>query len=221
MLILPHTVPATSSSWQLDKLATCPPAPGTLHKLFHLEHSSTPLPPQAPVHQISASQGSVGRPLVKSLRGGFQNPSHTVTSLSLTAQQDRPLPGAQGDPLLSKPSWLSSSQADPISHVLSSVHCRISSEISPLQDSGDCLSPAAAQKSLIRTPQTGVQEQRGVGAPPRRRGRGAGRKRGHSSPCWRRGPRRRGLAGHRHWGVRPGPAVPLTHPFLISPTVPN
>lgn len=56
------------------------------------------------------------------------------------------------------------------------IHCRIGSEISPLQDSSDCLSPAAAQKSLVRTPQRGVQEQSGVGAPPRRRGRGAGRR---------------------------------------------
>lgn len=72
-----HPPPAPHAHWQLDKLATCPPTPGTLHKLFHPEHSSSPLPPRAPVHQISTSHGSVGRLLVKSIRGGFPNPSHS------------------------------------------------------------------------------------------------------------------------------------------------
>lgn len=75
-----HTIPATPSCWQLYKLALLPPAPGTLHMLFPLsEYSSSPPQPWAPVYQIFASQGLVGRPLTKSLRGGFHSPTLTVT----------------------------------------------------------------------------------------------------------------------------------------------
>lgn len=113
MLIFLHTVPATLGSSQLDRLAMCP-APGTLHQPSHLEHSSLPLPSGAPVHQISASQGSVGRPLVKPPRDGFQSPTVTCPAPASPAGQKWPqdLTRAQADCWLSKASQLSPFPAD-------------------------------------------------------------------------------------------------------------